>query len=47
MYQNNIQTGLKKNEKRTMEVLEADDSERRSGITKKEQAGRFRRIGMI
>lgn len=47
MYQNSIQIGLEKNEERTVEVLEADDSERHSGIAKKVQAGHFRRIGMI
>lgn len=45
--QKSAQIGLKENEKRTIEVLEANNSERYSCITKKEQEGHFRRIRMI
>lgn len=34
LYQNSIQVQLKKKGKRTMEVWEADDSERHTGIIK-------------
>lgn len=43
MYQNSIQIGLEKNEERTVEVLEADDSERHSGIAKKGASRAFQK----
>lgn len=47
MYNNHIQKGLKKNWKRATGVLKADNSKRHSGISRYEQAGHFRKLGII